>query len=58
MDRAHLTPKTLRFEDQIESFPLPFHGLTIGKILSLLKTQKIPIISGCFPADFLPVIVP
>jgi hypothetical protein len=28
------SPKTLRFEDQIEAFPFSLHGLRFGKILS------------------------
>jgi hypothetical protein len=37
-------PKNIRFEDQIETFPFPFWGLTFGKILSLLETQENPIV--------------
>jgi hypothetical protein len=46
-------PESLRFEDQIEIFPLSVQLVTIGKILSLLKAQKIPII-GWFHTEFLP----
>jgi hypothetical protein len=34
MDGASLTPKTLRFEDQIEAFSLFISGICIGKICS------------------------
>jgi hypothetical protein len=41
-----------RFEDQIETFPCSFPGLTFGKLLSLLKARKTPIILGWFHTDF------
>lgn len=46
--------KNLLYEDQIEPHPFSFQCDTIGKILSLLKIRKTPIIFGWFHTDFLP----
>jgi len=47
-------PKNRGFEDQIEPFPYSFQGPTFGKIVTLLKAQKSPIILGWVHTDFLP----
>jgi hypothetical protein len=48
--------ENLRFEDHTYiNFPLET-GVNVGKILSLLKAKKSPIILGWFHTDFLPEI--
>ena len=42
-----------RFEDQIERFWLSFLSVEHGKIFSLLKTKKTPLILEWFLTDFL-----
>jgi rubrerythrin len=46
-------PRNSRYEDHIEAFPHISQGVGSGKILSLFKTQKTPIILGWFHTDFL-----
>ena len=46
--------KKLLSEYEIASYPQSFPSITFGKILSLSKAQKTPIILGWFHTDFLP----
>jgi hypothetical protein len=44
-------PNNLLFEDQRASFPYSFRKGKFGKILSLLKAPKDPIVFGWFRID-------
>jgi hypothetical protein len=54
MDVVFYKTKKLRSEDPIRRFFLSLVGVSFGKILSLLKARKTPIILGWFHTDFLP----
>ena len=46
-------PGNPRYEDHIEAIPHTSHGVGSGKILSLLKAQKTPIILGLYWGGFI-----
>jgi len=56
-DGASLNPKNRGFEDQSEPFPYSFQGIGSGKILSLLKTPKLPLIGMVILTFFLVLVI-